>query len=167
MSIIHGVRYGAVVLIDRLGQGSRHLRVGIDRGGGLPFPQGLCHDRPLLDIDAPSDADGTSGEFDVRHEKPNGDMVGEFTGEITCLMVGGDVAVATGVISHGQVHLAPEDPITDVAAQHVSFTVLDNGRHDRMLWGWEFLGAPINDCQGVAPVFDPAWGGFKVSGEAM
>ena len=136
-------------------------------GGLLPEGFGPWTGDPVsFDIDARSTAAGTAGTFDVSHLHPDGELVAEFTGDITCLAVGGDVAVATGVITEGVGHLPDQGP-TDLAGQRVSFTVHDDGRKDRMFWQWEFLGAPIADCQGTAPVFDPEWGDFRVSGEML
>ncbi|MEV0646295.1 hypothetical protein AB0I28_13625 [Phytomonospora sp. NPDC050363] len=130
-------------------------------GGHLPeFFGQWAGDAVAFEIDAR----GMTGTFDVSHTKPDGAFVAEFDGDITCLAVGGDVAVATGVISAGSADV-PGSGITDLTGQKVAFTVYDDGRQDRFFWQWEFLGAPINDCQGTAPVFDPSWGGFKVSGE--
>lgn len=136
-------------------------------GGLLPEGFGPWTGDPVsFDIEARSTPAGTSGTFDVSHVHPGGELVAEFTGDITCLAVGGDVAVATGVITEGVGHLPDAGP-SDLAGQRVSFTVHDDGRKDRMFWQWEFLGAPISDCQGTAPVFDPGWGNFRVSGEML
>lgn len=132
-------------------------------GGTLPNAFGQwAGDDVAFDIDVR----GLTGSFDVSHMKPDGGFVAEFNGDITCLAVGGPVAVATGVITEGTADI-PGKGVTDLTGQKVAFTVLDDGRHDRFFWQWEFLGAPINDCQGTAPVWDPSWGGFKVSGEML
>ncbi|NUS72446.1 MAG: hypothetical protein HOQ05_03470 [Corynebacteriales bacterium] len=138
-------------------------------GGHLPEGFGPWTGDPVsFELEAKaSDNNPASGTFAVNHIHPDGELVGDFTGTITCLAVGGDVAVATGVISEGKVHL-PDQEVQDVAGQKVSFTVQDNGKKkDTFFWQWEFVGAPINDCQGTAPVYDPQWGDFAVSGSML
>ncbi|GIG67104.1 hypothetical protein [Phytomonospora endophytica] len=142
---------------------SKEMRLSGSAGGNLPAAFGQwAGDAVAFDIEAR----GTTGTFDVSHRKPDGGFVAAFNGDITCLAVGGDVAVATGVITEGSADI-PGQGVTDLTGKKVAFTVLDDGRRDRFFWQWEFLGAPINDCQGTAPVWDPSWGGFRVSGEML
>lgn len=130
--------------------------------GNLPDGFGTFSGDPVkFKIDARGVPGTTTGTFEVFHGKGStNEAVGEFEGNITCLMAAGEVAIATGVITKGYVNIPGVD--TDVTGQKVSFTVHDDGRKDRMYWMWEFLGAPINDCQGIAPDFRPSDGGFKV-----
>ncbi|NBE94357.1 hypothetical protein FE391_15705 [Nonomuraea sp. KC401] len=115
-------------------------------------------------VDARSDGVKTQGTFDVFHAgKPGKPTVGDFQGRIACLVAGDGIAVATGVITKGYVNIEGE-PKMDVSGKKVSFTVHDKGRRDTMFWMWEFLGAPVNDCQGTAPVFRPSKSSFKVKG---
>ncbi|SDS09255.1 hypothetical protein [Actinopolymorpha singaporensis] len=119
-------------------------------------------DRARFDLDAHGDPMNTTGTFRVFHGVGTTDEArAEFEGDITCLTVAGPAAIATGVITHGYADLPPL-PDPDVTGKKVSFTVLDHGGRDRMYWAWEFVGAPINDCQGLAPMFRPSHGGFRV-----
>ncbi|TDC97909.1 hypothetical protein E1292_36155 [Nonomuraea deserti] len=115
-------------------------------------------------IDATSDGTKTRGTFDVFHAgKPGEPTVGDFEGKISCLVAADGIAVATGVISKGYVKLG-DKPAMDVTGKKVSFTVHDKGRRDTMFWMWEFLGAPVNACQGTVPMFEPSKSSFKVKG---
>ncbi|TWD80167.1 hypothetical protein FB561_1240 [Kribbella amoyensis] len=89
------------------------------------------------------------GRFHVTHLKPDGQVVADFTGKITCLAVGGPVGVATGVVTSS---VAPE-----LVGKPVSFSFKD-GRVDRIGWIWGFADEPINDCQATVPFFAPDWG---------
>ncbi|MFG1627349.1 hypothetical protein [Kribbella sp. NPDC049227] len=76
-------------------------------------------------------------------------------GRIDCLVAGGPVAVATGVVT------ASNDPAK--VGKPVSFSLKD-GRIDRLGWIWGFAAdAPqIVDCQSVVPSYAPRWGGLAV-----
>jgi hypothetical protein len=133
--------------------------------GALPeslFGDTFGGDRVRFDIDAHGNPMSTTGSFRVFHGVGATDEAkAEFEGDITCLTVAGPVAIATGVITHGFAHYPGlENP--DVIGKKVSFTVLDQGGHDRMYWAWEFAYAPVTDCMGVAPIFQPSHGGFRV-----
>ncbi|MEO3802311.1 hypothetical protein [Nonomuraea sp. B1E8] len=115
-------------------------------------------------IDARSDGGKTRGTFDVFHAgKPGKPTVGDFQGKISCLVAADGIAVATGVITKGHVTIG-DKPAMDVSGKKVSFTVHDKGRRDTMFWMWEFLGAPINACQGTVPLFKPSKSSLKVKG---
>ncbi|KAB8197546.1 hypothetical protein FH608_003065 [Nonomuraea phyllanthi] len=131
--------------------------------GTLPESFGQwAGDKVRFTIDAKSTGGRTEGTFDVLHAgKPGEPAAGDFEGKITCLVAADGFAVATGVISKGRATL-PGQPAKDVTGQKVSFTVHDKGRRDTMYWMWEFLGAPINDCEGTAPLFRPSTSSFKV-----
>ncbi len=132
--------------------------------GTLPEGFGPYTGDPVkFEIDAHGVPGATTGTFKVFHGKgTTSEAVAEFEGNITCLMTAGEVAIATGVITKGYAIL-PDATNTDVTGQKVSFTVHDNHRKDRMFWMWEFMGAPINDCQGTAPIFQPSKGNFQVA----
>ncbi|MET9023061.1 hypothetical protein ABZV93_24065 [Actinopolymorpha sp. NPDC004070] len=132
--------------------------------GTLPdwFPPGWAGDRVRFDIDAHGNPMDTAGTFKVFHGVGTTDEArAEFEGDITCLTVAGPVAVATGVITDGYAHFPGRDN-PDVTGTKVSFTVLDQGGHDRMYWAWEFANAPINECTGLAPMFRPSHSNFRV-----
>ncbi|MGC4937307.1 hypothetical protein [Kribbella sp. DT2] len=95
------------------------------------------------------------GAFHFTHHKPNGRPVADFQGRITCLAVGGPVAVATGVVTKSA------DP-TQIG-KPVSFSLKD-GPTDRLGWlrGFSSTDAPITDCQSTTPFYAPAWGGLLV-----
>ncbi|MFD2083521.1 hypothetical protein SAMN05421678_12040 [Actinopolymorpha cephalotaxi] len=132
--------------------------------GTLPdwFPPAWAGDRVRFDLDAHGNPMRTTGSFRVFHGVGTTDQArAEFEGDITCLTVAGPVAIATGVIRHGYAHFPGMDN-PDVTGKKVSFTVLDQGGHDRMYWAWEFAHAPVTDCMGLAPLFQPSHGGFRV-----
>ncbi|MFI6797405.1 hypothetical protein [Streptosporangium canum] len=132
-------------------------------GGKLTKTFGPWAGDPVkFQIEARGGPGTTKGTFKAFHGKGRtGGVVAEFEGKITCLLVGGEVAVATGVITRGYANLTDEKN-TDVTGQKVSFTVHDNGRSDRLYWMWGFMNAPINDCQGMAPILKTSHGDFKV-----
>ncbi|GAA1554419.1 hypothetical protein GCM10009789_04780 [Kribbella sancticallisti] len=96
-----------------------------------------------------------TGGFHVMHHKPDGSVVADFEGKITCLTVGGKVGVATGVVTRSA---APE-----LVGKPVSFSLKD-GRMDRLgwLWGFSATDEPIVDCQSTVPFYAPDWGGLTV-----
>ena len=95
------------------------------------------------------------GGFHVTHHKPDGRVVADFQGRITCLAVGGPVGVATGVVTKSA------DPT--LVGKPVSFSLKD-GRTDRLgwLWGFSSTDEPITDCQSITPFYAPDWGGLLV-----
>lgn len=95
------------------------------------------------------------GGFHVTHHKPDGRVVADFQGRITCLAVGGPVGVATGVVTKSA------DPA--LVGKPVSFSLKD-GRTDRIgwLWGFSATDEPITDCQSTVPFYAPDWGGVVV-----
>ncbi|GAA1542683.1 hypothetical protein GCM10009741_52600 [Kribbella lupini] len=95
------------------------------------------------------------GGFHVTHHKPDGRVVADFQGRITCLAVGGPVGVATGVVTQSV------DPT--LVGKPVSFSLKD-GRTDRLGWLWGFTPTdePITDCQSITPFYAPDWGGLLV-----
>jgi hypothetical protein len=95
------------------------------------------------------------GGFHVTHHKPDGRVVADFQGRITCLAVGGPVGIATGVVTKSA------DPT--LVGKPVSFSLKD-GRTDRLgwLWGFSSTDEPITDCQSITPFYAPDWGGLLV-----
>jgi hypothetical protein len=95
------------------------------------------------------------GGFHVTHRKPDGRVVTDFQGRVTCLAVGGPVGVATGVVTKSV------DPA--LVGKPVSFSLKD-GRIDRLGWLWAFTPTdePITDCQSTTPFYAPDWGGVLV-----
>ncbi|MBB5838819.1 hypothetical protein [Kribbella italica] len=95
------------------------------------------------------------GSFHVTHHKPDGRVVADFQGRITCLAVGVPVGVATGVVTKSA------DPA--LVGKPVSFSLKD-GRTDRLgwLWGFSSTDEPITDCQSITPFYAPDWGGLVV-----
>jgi hypothetical protein len=95
------------------------------------------------------------GGFHVTHHKPDGRVVADFQGRITCLAVGGPVGIATGVVTKSA------DPT--LVGKPVSFSLKD-GRTDRLgwLWGFSSTDEPITDCQSITPFYAPDWGGILV-----
>ncbi|GAA0577943.1 hypothetical protein HPO96_14445 [Kribbella sandramycini] len=105
---------------------------------------------------APGDnADQVKGKFHVTHHKPDGSVVADFQGRITCLATGGPVGVATGVVT--------KSVDAGLVGKPVSFSFKD-GRTDRLgwLWGFSATDEPINDCQSITPFYAPDWGGLLV-----
>ncbi|MGW0520513.1 hypothetical protein [Crossiella sp. NPDC003009] len=104
-----------------------------------------------------STPDSATGRFHVTHHKPDGALVADFSGDITCLVVGGRVGMATGVVR------ASADPAH--IGLRVSFSVYDGARGDRIGWLWGLPGSPpVHDCQGFSPFFTPSSGGFLARG---
>ncbi|MFF4056483.1 hypothetical protein ACFYZ8_38340 [Streptomyces sp. NPDC001668] len=56
-------------------------------------------------------------------------------GRIDCLVTGGKVAVATGVITAGD--------LPGAKGKRVGFTVHDTGRNDRLGYSWAAVGSPV------------------------
>ncbi|MER6162743.1 hypothetical protein ABT147_45955 [Streptomyces sp. NPDC001868] len=76
-------------------------------------------------------------------------------GRIDCLVTGGKVAVATGVITRTS--------LPDAKGNRVGFTVHDQGRHDRLGYSWASVGNPeetkdLPKCVSSAP-FEKVKGG--------
>ncbi|MEU2788029.1 hypothetical protein [Streptomyces sp. NPDC007100] len=116
-------------------------------------------------FDARGFADRASGTFFVSHhvDKKWG---GYFRGRIDCLVTGGPVAVATGVVTESHFTNAPGFPeIGDLRGKRFGFTVLDAGKQDRLGYSWAMDGLPKNSvgtCQSSAPFETLEKGGFEV-----
>ncbi|MCX4668676.1 Repetin [Streptomyces sp. NBC_01381] len=93
----------------------------------------------------PSKATGT---FRFVHlEKPGG-KGGWAKGRIDCLMTGGKVATATGIIT--------DSNLKDIKGGRVGFTVHDQGKKDRVGYSWAAVGRPdgtkkLTKCTSSAP----------------
>ncbi|MFD5464368.1 hypothetical protein ACFWIQ_16320 [Kitasatospora sp. NPDC127059] len=127
---------------------------------------GFTGDPVQLTVDARagrnSDPGTTRGHFHVRHVHTDGRLVADFEGDITCLAVGGREAIATGVVTGGEVPWFPGRP---VVGRKVALSVEDDGRRgDRVGWVWGFFGAPVSDCQGTVPFLRTTSGDFTVHG---
>ncbi|MFF2043647.1 hypothetical protein ACFVVX_24835 [Kitasatospora sp. NPDC058170] len=152
---------------DPAGDASSAARVRGNAGATLTadFP-GFEGDAVRFEVDARTDVNSApahgKGHFHVTHHRPDGRLVADFEGDIGCLAVGGGTAIATGVVTKGEV---PWFPGTEVVGTKVSITVQDNGRADRLGWIWGAFGAPVSDCQGTVPFMrTSSGGGFTVRG---
>lgn len=93
----------------------------------------------------PSKATGT---FRFVHlDKPGGEG-GWAKGRIDCLMTGGKVATATGIIT--------DSNLKDIKGGRVGFTVHDQGKKDRVGYSWAAVGRPdgtkkLPKCTSSAP----------------
>lgn len=116
-------------------------------------------------FDARGFADKAGGTFFASHHV-DGKWGGYFRGRIDCLLTGGPVAVATGVVTESHFTNAPGFPeIGDLRGKRFGFTVLDDGKQDRLGYSWAMDGLPKNGvgaCQSSAPFETLAKGGFKV-----
>lgn len=88
-----------------------------------------------------------TGTFRFSHY--HGDGKGHWAeGRIDCLLTGGKVAIATGVITRTDLPRA--------LGNRVGFSVHDRGRHDRLGYSWATVGSPedtndLSTCVGAAP----------------
>ncbi|MCF3103112.1 hypothetical protein IPZ58_16185 [Streptomyces roseoverticillatus] len=110
-------------------------------------------------IDAHGFADKARGSFDVSHQYGKEFDV-RFKGRIDCLLTGGPVAVATGIVTDAQVKVAPGVPMPSAAelkGKRFGFTILDGGKggkKDRLGYSWAMDGLPVNSvgkCVSSAP----------------
>lgn len=111
-------------------------------------------------------AEKARGTFYVSHHMGK-DWGGYFKGRIDCLLTGGPVAVATGVVTESHFEAAPGLPqIGDLKGKRFGFTVLDDGKKgDRLGYSWALDGLPeksVGPCQGSAPFETLEKGNFKV-----
>ncbi|MBT2365681.1 hypothetical protein J7E88_10215 [Streptomyces sp. ISL-10] len=116
-------------------------------------------------FDARGFADAAHGTFYVSHHF--GDTWGGyFKGRIDCLLTGGPVAVATGIVTESHFKDAPGLPqIGDLKGKRFGFTVLDKGKKDRLGYSWAMDGLPKNSvpkCLGSAPFETLETGDFTV-----
>ncbi|MER5350072.1 hypothetical protein ABT093_07045 [Kitasatospora sp. NPDC002551] len=127
--------------------------------------RGMEGDAVHFEIDARTDLNNAPGHarghFHVTHHRPDGALVADFEGDLTCLAVGGRTAIATGVITSGTVPWFPDVPFL---GSKVSLTVQDEGRNDRLGWLWGAFGTPVSDCQGTVPFLRTDTSSFTVRG---
>ncbi|MEU4998822.1 Repetin [Streptomyces sp. NPDC021622] len=93
----------------------------------------------------PSKATGT---FRFVHLDKPGGKGGWAKGRIDCLMTGGKVATATGIIT--------DSNLKDIKGGRVGFTVHDQGKKDRVGYSWAAVGRPdgtkkLPKCTSSAP----------------
>ncbi|MBC2876249.1 MULTISPECIES: hypothetical protein [Streptomyces] len=116
-------------------------------------------------FDAHGFLDKAHGTFQVSH-RYGPKWSAAFKGRVDCLVTGGPVAVATGVVTESHVTDAPGMPrIGDLKGKRFGFTVLDQGRKDRLGYSWALDGLPRNSvpkCVGSAPFETLAKGDYKV-----
>jgi hypothetical protein len=96
-----------------------------------------------------------TGTFLIRHTEGVIDVWQ--TGTITCLQVGGPVAVASGTVADSN------EPA--LIGRKAGFTVYDHGRRDRLNASWDmgFTGTPP-PCMSTAPTGEIETGNFVVRG---
>ncbi|UNO38524.1 hypothetical protein [Streptomyces sp. MST-110588] len=122
-------------------------------------------DNVHFSFDAHGFADKARGTFYARHHigKTWG---GYFKGRIDCLLTGGPVAVATGVVTEMHFQNAPGFPkVGNLKGKRFGFTVLDDGKKDRLGYSWAMDGVPKNSvgkCVSSAPYETLEKGDFKV-----
>lgn len=96
--------------------------------------------------------DKATGTFEFVHlDKPGGEG-GWAKGRIDCLMTGGKVATATGVITE----TSPDALMRSTKGGRVGFSVHDQGKHDRVGYSWAATGGPdgtkkLPKCTSAAP----------------
>ncbi|MFE1174040.1 hypothetical protein [Streptomyces sp. NPDC058773] len=110
-------------------------------------------------------AGGAHGTVYVSHHIGK-EWGGYFKGRIDCLLTGGPTAVATGVVTEMRFRNAPGMPkIGDLRGKRFGFTVLDDGKQDRMGYSWAVDGLPKNSvgkCLSSAPIETLEKGDFTV-----
>ncbi|MFH9419370.1 hypothetical protein [Streptomyces sp. NPDC017529] len=108
----------------------------------------------------PEEAGGTPrGTFRFSHFTADGKEGAHFEGRIDCLITGGPVATATGVITRS------DHPDGRVVGKRVGFTVYDNGTHDRLGYSWAANSIPemtVPKCLSAAPYETVGTGDFTV-----
>lgn len=112
--------------------------------------------------DEPDTPVGTSrGTFRFSHYSADGTKGGYAEGRIDCLLTGGPVATATGIITSS-------DLPSGVIGKRVGFTVYDgkgDGKKDRVGYSWAvagFEGLEVPKCLSAAPYETVQSGDFKV-----
>lgn len=95
-----------------------------------------------------ADPSKATGTFRFVHlDKPGGEG-GWAKGRIDCLITGGKVATATGIVT--------DSNLKDIKGGRVGFTVHDQGKHDRLGYSWAAVGRPdgtkkLPKCTSSAP----------------
>ncbi|MBZ4321109.1 hypothetical protein [Streptomyces huiliensis] len=116
-------------------------------------------------FDAHGFAEKAHGTFRVSH-RFGPKWSASFSGRIDCLITGGKAAVATGVVTEAHVVDAPGLPkVRNLKGKRFGFTVLDEGRKDRLGYSWALDGLPtksVPKCLGSAPFETVEKGDYKV-----
>nr|WP_031173903.1 hypothetical protein [Streptomyces durhamensis] len=111
-------------------------------------------DNASFSVDAHGFASKARGTFYVSHHV-GPEWGGYFKGRIDCLLTGGPVAVVTGVVSESHFKDAPGMPhVGDLKGKRFGFTVLDDGKKDRLGYSWAIDGLPqksVGKCESSAP----------------
>ncbi|MFI1968553.1 hypothetical protein BLA24_05725 [Streptomyces cinnamoneus] len=111
-------------------------------------------DNPYFAVDARGFGDKAHGDFYVSHHVGK-EWGGHFKGRVDCLLTGGPVAVVTGVVTESEFKGAPGMPdVGDLKGKRFGFTVMDDGKHDRVGYSWAMDGMPKNSvgkCVSSAP----------------
>ncbi|MFJ9417388.1 hypothetical protein ACIRPT_24860 [Streptomyces sp. NPDC101227] len=122
-------------------------------------------DNAHLTVDAHGFAGNARGTFYVSHHV-GAKWGGYFKGRIDCLLTGGPVAVVTGVVSESHFTDAPGMPhVGDLKGKRLGFTVLDDGKKDRLGYSWAIDGLPkksVGKCESSAPFETLEKGDFTV-----
>ncbi|MBT2505674.1 hypothetical protein J7I98_07110 [Streptomyces sp. ISL-98] len=109
--------------------------------------------------DEPDAPAGTSrGTFRFSHYTADGKQGAYAEGRIDCLLTGGPVATATGIITRS-------DHPSGIVGKRVGFTALDSGKRDRVGYSWA-VGSidtmKVPKCLSAAPYETVESGNFKV-----
>ncbi|MEU3628291.1 hypothetical protein BS329_03085 [Amycolatopsis coloradensis] len=119
---------------------------GAEEGKGKPAEPSLVGSAKMLrkggdDVRFTFDAHGlypdSRGTFRVSHA--GGGISAYFQGTVDCLVVGGPVAVVTGIVK--------DTNVPDLKDRRVGMSVYDHGRHDRVGYSW----GPDPDHEFVVP----------------
>ncbi|WP_030672122.1 hypothetical protein [Streptomyces rimosus] len=132
--------------------------------GSATMDRGKNGDRVSFSFDAhgfaPTNVRGTSrGTFRFSHHSADGKRGATFEGRIDCLLTGGPIATATGIITRSDHH------DRRVIGKRVGFTVYDNGKHDRVGYSWAVDTIPtmnVPQCLSAAPYETAKSGDFTV-----
>ncbi|MEW1753665.1 hypothetical protein ACIQU1_31895 [Streptomyces angustmyceticus] len=132
--------------------------------GSATMDRGADGERVAFSFDAhgfaPVGAGGTSrGSFRFSHYSHDGTRGATFAGRIDCLLTGGPVATASGIITRS------DHPDRRIVGKRVGFTVYDDGRHDRVGYSWAVDEIPrmkVPACLSAAPYETVKSGDFRV-----
>lgn len=116
-------------------------------GRGVVFlPAPFIGDRAELKINARTKDEGVRGHFHMLHTNiQTGAVRADIEGYVDCLVVTGNKAVVTGVITSGT------DPFGNNAIGHeVSYTIVE-GDPDTLAFGYAFFPGAIKPCQSISP----------------
>ncbi|CAN5139899.1 hypothetical protein BH18ACT4_BH18ACT4_02080 [soil metagenome] len=108
-----------------------------------------------------NDEGSARGRFDIVHRSASGGLVARMVGEVTCLIVSGDLASITGVVTQAR---TPGLPGLDVVGDGVAITVRDHGTSDSLGFAFEFFAGPVPPCASVEPFLPVGRGDFTVHG---